>query len=78
MTGEPLPCVRLAYAFFYLPTAQAAALLRLSLDAANQVLAVDFKLAAFLGKPPRPWPQALRDYVFSDYLPAQNKKDDSR
>ena len=32
------------------------------------------KLAAFLGKKPRPWPQALRDYIFSDFLPAQNKK----
>lgn len=36
------------------------------------------KLAAFLGKPPRPWPQALRDYVFSEYLPARNKKDGPR
>lgn len=32
------------------------------------------KLAAFLGKSPRPWPQALRDYVFSDYLPAHTSK----
>lgn len=26
------------------------------------------KLEAFLGKKPRPWPQALRDYIFGDYL----------
>lgn len=26
------------------------------------------KLAGFLGKKPRPWPQALRDYIFGDYL----------
>lgn len=25
------------------------------------------KLAAFLGKKPRPWPQALRDYLFGEY-----------
>jgi dTDP-4-dehydrorhamnose reductase len=31
------------------------------------------KLADFLGKKPRPWPQALRDYIFSEYLPTQNK-----
>lgn len=30
------------------------------------------KLAAFLGKKPRPWPQALRDYIFCEYLPAIN------
>ena len=30
------------------------------------------KLAAFLGKKPRPWPQALRDYNFCEYLPAIN------
>ncbi|MBE6442364.1 MAG: dTDP-4-dehydrorhamnose reductase [Desulfovibrio desulfuricans] len=28
------------------------------------------KLAALLGKPPRPWPQALREYIFSSYVPA--------
>lgn len=32
------------------------------------------KLSAFLGKPPRPWPQALRDYIFSEYLPAHADK----
>ena len=32
------------------------------------------KLGAFLGKPPRPWPQALRDYIFSEYLPAHADK----
>ena len=32
------------------------------------------KLAEFLGKPLRPWPQALRDYIFSEYLPAHTNK----
>lgn len=32
------------------------------------------KLAAFLGKKPRPWPQALRDHIFSQYLAAQGAK----
>ena len=32
------------------------------------------KLADFLGKPLRPWPQALRDYIFSEYLPAHTSK----
>ena len=40
-----LPCVRLAYAFFFLPAAQARALLDLALEAADLVLAADFKLA---------------------------------
>ena len=32
------------------------------------------KLATFLGKPPRPWPQALREYLFSEnmLLPSDN------
>ena len=34
------------------------------------------KLGAFLGKKPRPWPQALRDYIFSDYLPSHRKEKD--
>lgn len=45
MSGTPLPCVRLAYVLSSLPTPQAEALLRLALDAASLVLAVDFKLA---------------------------------
>ena len=40
-----LPCVRFAYAFFYLPAPQAEALLHLALNTAALVLAVDFKLA---------------------------------
>ena len=40
-----LPCVRLAYTFFFLPAAQAQALLELALGAADLVLAADFKLA---------------------------------
>ncbi len=32
------------------------------------------KLAEFLGKPLRPWPQALRDYIFGEYLPAHTNK----
>lgn len=27
------------------------------------------KLASFLGKAPRPWPQALRDYIFTECVP---------
>ncbi|MEE0816797.1 MAG: sugar nucleotide-binding protein, partial [Desulfovibrio fairfieldensis] len=27
------------------------------------------KLSEFLGKKPRPWPQALRDFLFSEYVP---------
>lgn len=34
------------------------------------------KLGAFLGKKPRPWPQALRDYIYSDYLPTHRKDKD--
>ena len=34
------------------------------------------KLSAFLGKKPRPWPQALRDYIYSDYLPTHRKEKD--
>ena len=30
------------------------------------------KLASLLGTPPRPWTQALREYIFSTYLPAQD------
>mgnify|MGYP002312387161 CR=1 FL=1 len=26
------------------------------------------KLSEFLGKKPRPWPQALRDFLFSEYV----------
>ncbi|MBQ9406229.1 MAG: dTDP-4-dehydrorhamnose reductase [Desulfovibrio sp.] len=33
------------------------------------------KLAALIGKPPRPWTQALREYIFSTYLPAQQGED---
>lgn len=40
-----LPCVRLAYTFFFLPSAQATALLELALGAAGLVLVADFKLA---------------------------------
>ncbi len=40
-----LPCVRFAYAFFYLSAAQAEALLGLALTVADRVLAIDFKLA---------------------------------
>jgi len=43
--GAPLPCVRLAYALWYLPPDQGEGLLRLALKAATLVLAVDFKLA---------------------------------
>ena len=32
------------------------------------------KLSELLGKPLRPWPQALRDYIFSEYLPAHTGK----
>lgn len=31
------------------------------------------KLTRFLGERPRPWPQALRDYIFSSYLPERSK-----
>ncbi|WP_411330405.1 hypothetical protein [Desulfovibrio desulfuricans] len=41
----PLACVRMAFALFYLPAAQAEALLRLALESAEVVLAADFKLA---------------------------------
>ena len=41
----PLACVRMAFALFYLPEAQAAALLRLALESAEVVLVADFKLA---------------------------------
>lgn len=37
------------------------------------------KLSEFLGKKPRPWPQALRDFLFSEYVPgAQPGKEGSR
>ena len=42
---DSLPCVRLAYTFFFLPAAQAQALLELALGAAGLVLAAEFKLA---------------------------------
>lgn len=29
------------------------------------------RLASLIGVTPRPWPQALRDYLFKEYLPAQ-------
>lgn len=41
----PLACVRMAFALFYLPEAQAEALLRLALESAEIVLVADFKLA---------------------------------
>ena len=41
----PLPCVRLAFALWYLPANQAQTLLRLALEAASMVLVADFKLA---------------------------------
>lgn len=41
----PLACVRMAFALFYLPEAQAEALLRLALESAEVVLVADFKLA---------------------------------
>ena len=41
----PLACIRMAFALFYLPEAQAAALLRLALESAQLVLVADFKLA---------------------------------
>ena len=41
----PLACVRMAFALFYLPEAQAEALLRLALESAQLVLVADFKLA---------------------------------
>lgn len=41
----PLPCVRLAFALFYLSEDQAQTLLRITLEAAQLVLAADFKLA---------------------------------
>ena len=40
-----MACVRMAFALFYLPAAQAEALLRLALESAEVVLAADFKLA---------------------------------
>lgn len=36
------------------------------------------KLASFLGKKPRPWPQALRDYVFGYILPAREDNFEQR
>lgn len=44
-THAPLVCVRMAFALFYLPEAQAEALLRLALESAEIVLVADFKLA---------------------------------
>ena len=41
----PLACARLAFTLFYLPAAQAEALLRLALESAQLVLVADFKLA---------------------------------
>ena len=41
----PLACARLAFTLFYLPAAQAEALLRLALESAEVVLVADFKLA---------------------------------
>lgn len=41
----PLPCVRLAFALFYLSEDQAQTLLRMALEAAQLVLVADFKLA---------------------------------
>ena len=41
----PLACARMAFALFYLPAAQAEALLRLALESAQLVLVADFKLA---------------------------------
>lgn len=41
----PLASVRMAFALFYLPAAQAEALLRLALESAEIVLVADFKLA---------------------------------
>lgn len=41
----PLTYVRMAFALFYLPAAQAEALLRLALESAQLVLVADFKLA---------------------------------
>lgn len=32
------------------------------------------KLTRFLGRRPRPWPQALREYIFGYYLPARGGK----
>lgn len=32
------------------------------------------KLSEFIGKKPRPWPQALRDYIFSWYLPREENQ----
>lgn len=32
------------------------------------------KLTKFLGKRPRPWPQALREYIFREYLPGQRMR----
>ena len=37
------------------------------------------KLGEFLGKKPRPWPQALREYLFSEYMPGtQDGKEGAR
>lgn len=41
----PLPCLRLAFALWYLPADQAQTLLRLCLETAQLVLVADFKLA---------------------------------
>lgn len=43
--NAPLPCVRLAFALWYLPTDQAQNLLQLALEAAQLLLVADFKLA---------------------------------
>ena len=43
--AAPRPCVRLAFALWYLPADQAQTLLHLALEAASMVLVADFKLA---------------------------------
>lgn len=45
MSHDPVPLVRMAYGFFYLPPAVAEALLHLALAAAVETLVVDFKCA---------------------------------
>ncbi len=43
--STPLPCLRIGFALWYLPSQQAQPLLRLALEAAELVLVADFKLA---------------------------------
>ena len=45
MARDPVPLARMAYGFFYLPPAVAEDMMRLAVDAAEEVLVVDFKCA---------------------------------